>query len=221
MRNAIIASVGLLAATSVAVPHSGQWWDGGFGGNNCMNDAQGWQVANNFKDLIAAYTNATADAVLTTDVVDYSDSVIELIDAGCPSSSPGPGAYQALGSATFDSLANFEAGQGSQPNITFDILKVWHNCDTVTLRWRSSQPNPGPGPAPATQEQVTGMVVLETRFNGYSSAQPFLIETIYSEFNSGAWLYDLEIFKPADCTASAKEKVRRSLPAYMSRVKKL
>lgn len=90
--------------------------------------------------------------MLTTDVHDYSDSVIELIDGGCPNSSPGPAAYIPLGSATFDSRATFEAGQGGQPNITFELLNVWHNCDTVTLRWRS--PNPGPPPE-VGQEQVT------------------------------------------------------------------
>ncbi|KAK3059566.1 25S rRNA (adenine2142-N1)-methyltransferase, partial [Teratosphaeriaceae sp. CCFEE 6253] len=81
-----------------------------------MNDAQANKVANNFRSLIAAYTNDLANAVLSPTVHDYSDSVNELIDGGCPS---GP---VALGAATFDSLAAFEAGQGGQPNITFDLL---------------------------------------------------------------------------------------------------
>jgi len=206
MRTSIIASLGLIALSASAAPH----WGNGDGNSHCMDDTQANQVAENFRDLIAAYTNATAEAVLSTDIHDYSDSVITLIDAGCPS---GP---DALGAATFDSLASFEAGQGGQPNITFELLKVWHNCDTVTLRWRSPTPNPGPGPAPAAQEQVTGIVVLETAFNGYDSAQPFLIETIYSEFNSGAWLYDLEVFQP-NCSTAAKRSVARSLPAYVRR----
>ncbi|TKA73889.1 hypothetical protein B0A55_03786 [Friedmanniomyces simplex] len=210
MRNSIIASTALLALGAIAAPNGGQPWNGwGYNGNGrCMNDAQANIVANNFRDLIAAYTNSLANAVLTPNVQDYSDSVIELIDGGCPS---GP---DALGSATFNSRANFEAGQGGQPNITFELLNVWHNCDTVSLRWRSSEPNPGPGPAPAVQEQVTGIVVLETTFNGWQSAQQFLINTIYSEFNSGAWLYDLEVFKPTCSSART-----RSLPSFFARRK--
>lgn len=47
-------------------------------------DAQG--VATNFKNLIAAYSETLANASLTVDFVDYSDSVIELINNGCPDS---------------------------------------------------------------------------------------------------------------------------------------
>jgi len=214
-----ITSLSLLALGAIAAPNPG--W--GHHGQNCMSDDQAYQVANNFKGLISAYTNDLANAVLSTTIHDYSDSVITLIDSGCPSGAPAgsPAPFQALGSATFDSLTNFEAGQGGQPNITFELLKVWHNCDTVTLRWRSPTPNPGPGPAPATQEQVTGIVVLETIFNGWEAAQPFLIETIYSEFNSGAWLYDLEVFQPSNCSTSAKRSIERSLPAYLRRFKAL
>ncbi len=51
--------------------------------------------------------------------------------------------------------------------------------------------------APATQEQVTGIIVLETKANLHANApERFMIETVYSEFNSGAWLYDLGIFVP-------------------------
>ncbi|KAK0851969.1 25S rRNA (adenine2142-N1)-methyltransferase [Friedmanniomyces endolithicus] len=215
MRNSIFACTGLLALGAIAAPNNGgNPWNGwGYSGNGrCMNDDQANKVANNFRDLIAAYTTTLANSVLTTTVHDYSDSVIELIDGGCPS---GP---IALGSATFDSSANFEMGQGGQPNITFELLNVWHNCETVTLRWRSPMPNPGPGPAPAVQEQVTGIVVLETVWNGWQSAQQFLINTIYSEFNSGAWLYDLEIFKPGNCTGASARRAR-SLPSYFARKK--
>ncbi|KAK1058014.1 25S rRNA (adenine2142-N1)-methyltransferase [Friedmanniomyces endolithicus] len=210
MRNSILACVGLLAVNAIAAPNNGgNPWNGwGYSGNGrCMNDDQANKVANNFRDLISAYTTTLANSVLTTTVQDYSDSVIELIDGGCPS---GP---IALGSATFASRASFEAGQGSQPNITFNILNVWHNCDTVTVRWRLPMPNPGPGAAPAVQEEVTGIAALETVWNGWQSSQQFLINMIYSEFNSGAWLYDLEIFKPANCAGARRT---RSLPSYFS-----
>lgn len=60
----------------------------------------------------------------------------------------------------------------------------------------------------------SGIVVLETTYNGWWSAQPFLINTIFSEFNSGAWLYDLGIFKPSGCGVTSR---RRSLPRYFAR----
>ncbi|KAK4569858.1 25S rRNA (adenine2142-N1)-methyltransferase [Recurvomyces mirabilis] len=228
MYTSTIATVATFTLGAAAAPWGHFGWGGwngwGFNGGSgeCMNDAQAQQVANNFKGLISAYTNDLANAVLTTDVQDFSDSVIELIDGGCPSSSPGPAPYIALGSPTFTSLATFEAGQGGQPNITFNILNVWHNCDTVTVRWRGPLPNPGPiPPPPAVQEQVTGIIVLETSFNGWQSAQQFLIQTIYSEFNSGAWLYDLGIFTPAGCSGSARrDAVAQALPAGMGMVKR-
>lgn len=97
-----------------------------------------------------------------------------------------------MGSATFDSLASFKAGQGSQPPIPFEILNLWHNCDTVTIRWKSAM-------SPA---QVTGIIVIEAvQQNG-----KWMIQTVYSEFNSGAWLVDLGIFKPSNCTTAARRR---------------
>lgn len=62
------------------------------------------------------------------------------------------------------------------------------------LRWRSSQPG---FVEPA--QQVTGIIVLETSYAG--GEEPYIIDTVYSEFNSGAWLYDLGIFVP-QCSGS-------------------
>ena len=135
-------------------------------------------------------------------------------DSGCPN---GPAV---LGTATFTSRDAYEAGQGSQPNITFQLLNVCkssfrqplaptqrltqplpgHNCDVVTLRWRGPLPNPNIASGPSTQTPVVGLIVLQTKFNGYANAEPFLIQTVYSEFNSGSWLYDLGVFQP-NCTS--------------------
>lgn len=49
----------------------------------CMSDADAQQVATNFKELIANYSDELADASMTTDFTDYSDSVNELINSGC------------------------------------------------------------------------------------------------------------------------------------------
>lgn len=162
----------------------------------CLTDSAASRVANNFATLIHAYSDSFAEQVLCTDFTDYSDSVAELINSGCPN---GP---QPLGAATFTSLADFQAGQGAQPDIPFEILNVWHNCDTVTMRWVTSAPG-----TVQPEEPVTGIVVMETIFAG--GEESWLIETVYSEFNSGAWLYDLGVFVPS-CN-STEAKVRRNL----------
>lgn len=150
--------------------------------DTCMTYDQATVVANNFKTLIASYSDDLANEVLTADFVDYSDSVTELINSGCT----GP---DALGAATFDSRASFEAGQASQPAIPFEILNMWYACEgPVVIRWRSAQ----------TPEEVTGNIVMETT-RSTSTSEPWLINTVYSEFNSGAWLVNLGVFVP-NCT---------------------
>jgi hypothetical protein len=51
--------------------------------SNCMSDSAASTVANNFRTLIASYSDAFANETLAVDFVDYSDSVIELINGGC------------------------------------------------------------------------------------------------------------------------------------------
>jgi hypothetical protein len=69
------------------------------------------------------------------------------------------------------------------------------------MRWRSSAPgNVKP------ELLVTGIVAIETEPNDdTSSEQPWLMKTVYSEFNSGAWLSDLGNFT-AMCTADGLPK---------------
>ncbi|KAK0347340.1 hypothetical protein LTR02_013837 [Friedmanniomyces endolithicus] len=160
----------------------------------CMSADEANQVALNFNHLISAYSEELANASLTVGFEDYSDSVISLIDAGCAGPLP-------LGTATFSSRAAFIAGQGNQPDIPFDQLNVWYNCDTVILRWRTTLNFTTPAP-----EFVTGIIVLETTA-APGGAQPWLINTVYSEFNSGAWLVDLGTFVP-NCTAPARRLLR-------------
>lgn len=155
----------------------------------CLNDGTALRVANNFRSLITDYSAARAAQVLTKNFTDYSDSVNELINNACPN---GP---QALGTATFNTRDEFIVGQGSQPNIPFELLNVWHNCDVITLRWKT----PSPGTV-QPEQQVTGIIVLEAK--KVSGPEPWLISTAYSEFNSGAWLYDLGIFQPT-CNATS------------------
>jgi len=184
---AVSAISALFVASATATTWGGNWgvWKNNQwsmeNGNSCMTDAQAQGVADNFKGLIANYSDALAEKTLTVNFHDYTDSVIELIDSAC-STGPVP-----LGVPTFASRAEFEKGQGSQPAIPFLQLNLWHSCDTVTLRWMSAM----------TPQNVTGIIVLETQYQNNT----WLINTVYSEFNSGAWLVDLGVFKPTNCSA--------------------
>lgn len=53
-------------------------------GSNCLSDAEAQNQANHFAELVTNYSNASADAYLTPDFTDYTDSVIELMNGGCP-----------------------------------------------------------------------------------------------------------------------------------------
>lgn len=84
----ILASVLLLALDILAAPerrptafetHKAR-------DSSCMGDDEAQQVATNFKNLIVEYSDSLANSSLTMDFVDYSDSVIELINKGCSNS---------------------------------------------------------------------------------------------------------------------------------------
>lgn len=75
MRTSIIAFAGLLGLAT-ATPTRRQ--------ETCIDDDGAQRVANNFRTLITDYSNATAAQVLSPDFTDYSDSVNELINNGCP-----------------------------------------------------------------------------------------------------------------------------------------
>lgn len=183
-----------LALGASASPFGALFKRGGDYGQ-CLSYWEAEKVANNFRATIAdPFSASFVKSTFTVGFQDYSDSVIELIDAGCPN---GP---VALGSATFSSRAAFIKGQSSQAPITFNILNLWYNCDTVIIRWMT----PNPGTITTAQEEVTGIIVIEAVKNEGQNAQsePWLINTVYSEFNSGAWLYDLGVFVPSNCSAS-------------------
>lgn len=85
-----------------------------------------------------------------------------------------------LGSPTFGSQAQLIAMQGTQANIPFRILNVWHDCDTVIVRWVSA----------LKPQQVQGIDVLEVSKSGKKPQSDWVIESVFGEFNSGAWLID-------------------------------
>jgi len=183
-----VFALAALAATAHAAASPWASWGTKKTTSDCMTDAQAKKVANNFKTLIDDYSDKLANQTLTEDFIDYSDSVGELINGGCTE-----GGSFTLGDATFATRAEFEAGQGAQPAIPFEILNLYNNCNSVTIRWLSK----GEGQEP---QQVTGIINMETEKNpDKKSSQKWLINTVYSEFNSGAWLVNLGVFVPPQC----------------------
>lgn len=82
-----IFALAAFAATAAAAPWAN--WGVSHGLNyprttsNCMSDSDATKVANNFKTLIAAYSDSFSNKTMAVDFVDYSDSVMELINGGC------------------------------------------------------------------------------------------------------------------------------------------
>lgn len=54
----------------------------------CMTYDQASVVANNFRESIVNYSNATTDEHFTVDFVDYTASVSTLINSGCTTPQP-------------------------------------------------------------------------------------------------------------------------------------
>jgi hypothetical protein len=73
MRGLILATISLFSLGAVAAPAA------------CMTSADAKRVAGNFQTLIDSTFNVTlAKTALSADYTDYSDSVNELINNGCP-----------------------------------------------------------------------------------------------------------------------------------------
>lgn len=179
-----ISSVALLSLAAVgAIAAPAQKRGNGHYGK-CISDSQADQVATTWAALIQNYSNELADATLTEDFTDYSESVNTLINS-CPqgdAAKPIP-----LLAPTFSTREQFKLGQGQQPPINFERLNLWHDCTSVNFRWKTTNT------ANITDvKPVVGIITLELAKNNNTAAQyPWLIETAYSEFDSGAWLQNL------------------------------
>jgi len=149
-----------------------------------MTDAEADQVATAWGTLIASYNDALADAVLTENFTDYSESVNTLINS-CPQ---GDAAKPLdLLAPSFTSREMFKIGQGQQPAINFERLNLWNSCNAVNIRWKTTNTAPIPNPKP-----VIGLIAMEVVKNQNAGAEyPWLISTVYSEFDAGAWLQNL------------------------------
>ena len=116
----------------------------------CMAPAQAHTVATYWTTLLGAYTKSFSESVLTSNYTDYSDSALSL-NAVCPQAS---GTEPPLLNPVYTSRAQLEAGQGSQPSIKSNILKVWPPCTEVTMPYEMT--NFGSGKRP-----VVGIIAIE------------------------------------------------------------
>lgn len=184
-----IALFSLVALGAVAAPAERRHW----GNGKCISDAEADQVASAWASLIVEFSADLTDAVTTENLTDYSESVNTLINS-CPqgdAAKPLP-----LLAPTFSSREEFKIGQGQQPSINFERLNLWHSCDTVIFRWKTTNTAPIPEPKP-----VVGIISLEVVKNTNGGEYPWLIDTVYSEFDSGAWLQNL--VEAGICTSGA------------------
>lgn len=98
----------------------------------CITDSDADALADVFRQLIQEYSDELALEALTEDFVDYSSAVNIIMNKGAqfPKDITGP---------TFASRQEFMDGQGSQPQIPFDTLQVFHGCDSVSVRWQTTR----------------------------------------------------------------------------------
>ncbi|CAJ2510656.1 Uu.00g062810.m01.CDS01 [Anthostomella pinea] len=146
---------------------------GGYLGNHtCLTRQEGLNITAKYADLIGAFTVEKAEALLSDDFSDTSDSINTL--SGKP-----------LGSATFPTKDDFIREQSNFPAIPLDVKSVDAiTCDTVVLRWtqtfgESAQP-------------VAGMTVLVAFKGGDDDDDDdWKLKTVYTEFNSLIYLHDI------------------------------
>lgn len=178
-------TTGLLAASSVlAAPFNGNVDKRSAG--YCLSDADAQQVATNYANLIQLVSGweDIANAALSEQFTDYSESVNTLIDS-CPQGSKA--LTLPLLSASFTNRTTFIGGQGQQAPINFNQLNIWHSCDTVVIRWETTNTVTNI----TNVRPVVGMITLETCPAPAGNAYPYYIDTVYSEFDAGAWLQNL------------------------------
>jgi hypothetical protein len=134
----------------------------------CLTPESAQYLVSGYSSLLTAYTTANANQYLSDSFTDTSDSINFLI--GAP-----------LGSVTFPSKAAFEAGQGAQPPIDFQVLNIDAvTCDTIVFRWI----------AQVGTQPVKGINIMVAS-NANGTDESWQIETNYSEFNSAVWVLDI------------------------------
>lgn len=203
-----LAVLSLLALGAIARPATEKRYHHREG--YCLNHAEAQQVATNYGTLIATYSDALANVALSPDFTDYSESVNTLIDE-CPQGGAAAARQVPLLGPSFTNRTAFEIGQGQQPPINFFQLEMWHNCETVIIRWETTNTAPI-----ANVRPVVGMITMETCKAPAGNEYPYLIDTVYSEFDAGAWLANLMDWGIC-ATANATAPANSTAPATPSR----
>jgi hypothetical protein len=174
-----IAVASLLALSASARPAVEKRHGSGY----CLSSAEAQQVATNYGTLIASYSTDLANAALAPSFTDYSESVNSLIDE-CPQGSAA--VNLPLLSPSFTNRSAFELGQGQQAPINFNQLDIWHSCDTVVIRWETTNTANITNVRP-----VVGIIVMETSQAPAGNQYPYYIQNVYSEFDAAAWLENI------------------------------
>ncbi|KAK4901102.1 hypothetical protein LTR27_001658 [Elasticomyces elasticus] len=181
-----IAVASILAIGALARPSTVESRDNS---QYCLDKNAAQQVATNYANLIAGYTDELAVAALSVDFTDFSASVNSLI-VGCPQGSAADRAAAAglpLLAASFTNRTQFQEGQGQQDPINFFQLNMWHSCDTVIIRWETTNTA-----NITTVRPVVGLISLETVEAPAGNKYPYYISTVYSEFDSGSWIKNIQ-----------------------------
>jgi hypothetical protein len=176
---------GSATASSTAGSGGNSGYGGGYGGSAtgtatgsgptgapsslCLTNATATYLTNGYGQLLSAYTNATANSLLAADFTDTSDSINWL--AGIP-----------LGGYTFSSKAAFIAGQGTQPPIGFSVTSIMYSCTQVAFRWTATV---------GLKKWPAKGINMFTASNLNNTEAGWQIQTMYSEFDVGAWEVDI------------------------------
>ena len=167
----LLAAAAAFFTTVISTPITQRWTsfrDALPSATQCLSDSDVTHLTDGFALLVNSTFNPTLAAdVLSVDFTDFSDSINFLTG-------------QALGSPTFASLIQFDAGQGGQPTVPFSIQAIEAvTCDTIVMRWLAY-----PGPIPSR-----GITIIHATV-GNGTANGWQIRTQYAEFNVAAWTND-------------------------------
>jgi len=153
----------LLPALSLAYPSNS-------GHVVCLTPDAASSLVTGFASLLTDFNATVANKLLASNFTDTSDSIDWL--GGFP-----------LDTTTFPSKEAFIDGQGSQPSIGFQVLSIDAvTCNVIAFRWVAQ--------VGSKQYEVKGINILYA-INTAGTQSGWQIQTVYSEFNSAAWVVDI------------------------------
>ncbi|KAK0252607.1 hypothetical protein LTS09_012280 [Friedmanniomyces endolithicus] len=162
----------------------------------CLSQSDVNTLTTHFGDLVSAYSQKLANQTLTVNFVDYSESIITLMD------SAGTTPKALLGMA-FTSRANFEAESSAQPSVPFQVQNTWYK---LRYHHHSLVERPEPAASRGYQRAANGLSartgkcdeLQDQRGVGRVSGTVSLPSALFTltmrfgiRFDSAAWLIDL------------------------------